>query len=311
MVSLQLKERTLMRTKIILNPYSNRWAAKESIPQVEQALAEVKLDYELVLTAEPQEGTALAEAAVNEGFDAIVAAGGDGTINEVLNGLLSATADGPTIPFGILPLGTANDFNLMAGLPDTVADAALVIAQGKTRQIDAGQVNDRFFINNSGLAMEPMVTLENIRMKRLSGEIRYVVALLKVIAKMKAWQMQVEWDDGGYDGPVYLLSVCNSPRTGGFQMAPGAKIDDGLFDVVLAPEVPRRTLLLLLLRLMQGTHVNHEVVTFIRTANLSVSSRPGTPAHTDGEVFTESIERIEYKILPGKVTLLSPETTAN
>ena len=299
-----------MRTKIILNPYSNRWRAQERIPEVEQALAEAKLDYELVVTKKPFEGTALAETAVADGFDAVVAAGGDGTINEVINGLLRATPDGPTIPFGILPLGTANDFNMMAGLPDTTAAAAQVIAQGKTRQIDAGQVNGRFFINNSGLAMEPMVTIENIRMKRLSGEIRYIVALLKVIAKMKAWNMQVEWDDGRYDGPVYLLSVCNSPRTGGFQMAPGAEIDDGLFDIVLAPEVPKRTLLLLLVRLMQGTHVNHDVVTFTRTASLTVSSDPGTPAHSDGEVFTESTANVEYRILPGKVTLLSPDPAA-
>jgi YegS/Rv2252/BmrU family lipid kinase len=295
-----------MRTKIILNPYSNRWRAQERIPEAEQALAETKLDYELVVTKKPLEGTALAETAVADGFDAVVAAGGDGTINEVVNGLLRATPDGPTIPFGILPLGTANDFNLMAGLPDTTVAAAQVIAEGKTRRIDAGQVNGRFFINNSGLAMEPMVTIENIRMKRLSGEIRYIAALFKVIAKMKAWNMQVEWDDGHYDGPVYLLSVCNSPRTGGFQMAPGAEIDDGLFDIVLAPEVPKRTLLQLLVRLMQGTHVNHDVVTFTRTARLTVSSNPGTPAHADGEVFTESTASVEYRILPGKVPLLSP-----
>jgi len=300
-----------MRTKIILNPYSNRWGAKERISEAEQTLAEEKVNYELVVTTEPLQGTALAEAAVVDGFDVVVAAGGDGTINEVLNGLLRATSDGPTIPFGILPLGTANDFNLMAGLPDTVSAAAQVIAQGKTRQIDAVQVNDRFFINNSGLAMEPMVTLENIRMKRLSGEIRYIVALLKVIAKMKAWQMQVAWDDGSYDGPVYLLSVCNSPRTGGFQMAPGAEIDDGFFDMVLAPEVPKRTLLLLLLRLMQGTHVYHDAVTFTRATTLSVDSHPGTAAHSDGEIFTESTTHVNYKILPGKVTLLSPESTAN
>ena len=300
-----------MRTKIILNPYSNRWGAEQRMPETEQILTEAKLDYELVVTTKPLEGMALAETAVAEGFDAVVAAGGDGTINEVINGLLRATADGPTIPFGILPLGTANDFNLMAGLPGTPAEAAQVIAQGNTRQIDAGQVNDRFFMNNSGLAMEPMVTLENIRMKRLSGEVRYIVALLKVIAKMKAWQMQVEWDDGHYDGPVYLLSVCNSPRTGGFQMAPGAEIDDGLLDIVLAPEVPKRTLLLLLLRLMQGTHVTHDAVTFTRTTNLTVNSQPGTAAHSDGELFTESTTRVDYKVLPGKVTLLSPESVAN
>jgi YegS/Rv2252/BmrU family lipid kinase len=296
-----------MRVKVILNPYSNRWRAQEAIPEIKQAFKAAQLDLDLALTSEAREGTVLAEAAVGEGFDALVAAGGDGSINEVINGLLRATPEGVTIPFGILPLGTANDFNLMAGLPGTVAEAVQVIAQGHTRPIDAGQLNSNFFINNSGLAMEPMVTIENIRMKRLSGEIRYIVALLKVIAKMKAWQMQVQWDDGGYEGPVYLLSVCNSPRTGGFTMAPGAEIDDGFLDIVLAPQVSKGTLLKLLVRLMQGTHVQHAAVTFVRTTKLSVSSEPGTAAHTDGEVISESLTEVQYQILPGKVMLLSPQ----
>jgi YegS/Rv2252/BmrU family lipid kinase len=207
----------------------------------------------------------------------------------------------------VLPLGTANDFNLMAGLPKDVAGAVKVIAEGHTRQIDAGQVNERFFVNNSGLAMEPMVTLENIRMKRLSGEIRYLVALLRVIVKMSAWQMTVQWDDDGYQGPVYLLSICNSARTGGFMIAPGAKIDDGRLDVVLAPKVSKATVLRLLLKLMRGTLVDDDIVTFVRTTKLSVTSDPGTPAHSDGEVFSESLTSVQYDVLPQKVTLLSPK----
>lgn len=295
-----------MRTKVILNPYANRWQSQKNVPRVKQILDAAGLDYDLAVTDKPLAGTTLAEAAVRDGFEAVVAAGGDGSINEVVNGILRTTPEGPTIPFGILPLGTANDFNLMAGLPDSVEEAAQVIAQGQTRQIDAIQVNDRFSINNSGLAMEPMVTLENIRMTRLSGEIRYVVALLKVIVKMKAWQMRVQWDDGQYDGPVYLLSICNSPRTGGFKIAPGALIDDGRFDIVLAPKLPKATVLYLLVKLMQGTLVEDERVTFTRSTTLKVTSQPGTPAHTDGELFAESLTQINYQILPGKLTLLSP-----
>lgn len=297
-----------MRVKVILNPYANRWQSQKNVPRVQQILDAAQLDYDLAVTDKPQAGTSLAEAAVHEGFNAVVAAGGDGSINEVINGILRATPEGPTIPFGILPLGTANDFNLMAGLPSRVEKAAQVIAQGHTRQIDAIKVNDRFSINNSGLAMEPMVTLENIRMTRLSGEIRYIVALLKVIVKMTAWQMRVHWDNGQYEGPVYLLSICNSPRTGGFKIAPGAEIDDGQFDIVLAPELPKTTVLYLLIKLMQGTMVEDERVTFVRSTRLSVASQPGTPAHTDGEIISESLTQVDYQMLPGKVTLISPQT---
>ncbi len=295
-----------MRTKVILNPYSNRWRAKKRIPEVEQALKNAQVDYELEVTSHAEEGITLAESAVKNGFEAIIAAGGDGTINEVINGILRATPEGPTVPFGVLPLGTANDFNLMAGLPRSVGQSAQIIGQGSTRLIDAGQVINRFFLNNSAAAMEPMVTLENIRMTHLSGEVRYFVALLKAIIKIQAWQMTIEWDSGDYEGPVYLLSVCNSARTGGFTIAPGAAIDDGFFDVVLVPEVPKRTLLLLLVRLVQGKHVDHDQVTFVRTTNLSMTSEPGTPIHSDGEVFVESAVGARFNMLPEKVRLISP-----
>lgn len=295
-----------MSVKVILNPYANRWNARERQPQVEAALQAAGVDYDLLVTAEPEDGIRLARTAVEEGATAVVAAGGDGTINEVINGVLQAAGDGPTVPFGIVPVGTANDFCRMAGLPLDLNESAQVIAAGKTRQIDAGTVNERFFINNSAVAMEPMVTIENIRMKRLSGEVRYAVALVKAIIKLKAWQMDIQWDGGSYKGPAYLLSVCNSPRTGGFTMAPGAEIDDGEFDIVFAPEVSKATVLNVLVKLTQGRHIEHPKVTFARTTQLTLTSEPGTPVHADGEVFTESTTAVRYGILPGKVTLLSP-----
>lgn len=295
-----------MRVKVILNPYANRWRAKAQAEDTAAAFRAAGVECDLVITDAPGRGTPIAEAAARDGYDAVVAAGGDGTINEVINGLIRAAGDGPTVPFGIVPLGTANDFNLMAGLPDTIAGSAGVIAAGQTRRIDAGQVNDRFFINNSAAAMEPMVTLENIKMTWLSGEIRYIVALLRALVKLKPWQMKLAWDGGGYEGPAYLLSVCNSPRTGGFTMAPGAELDDGLLDMVFAPQVSKGAVISILLKLMRGEHVHHPAVTFQRVTAIDLTSVPGTPLHSDGEIFAESAETVSYRVLPGKVTLLTP-----
>lgn len=295
-----------MRVKVVLNPYANRWGAKAQAEETAEAFRAAGVECDLVVTETARQGVSIAEAAAREGYDAVAAAGGDGTINEVINGLIRAAGDGPTVPFGIIPLGTANDFNLMAGLPDTVEDSVRVIAAGKTRRIDAGQVNDRFFINNSAAAMEPMVTIENIKMTRLSGEIRYIVALLRALLKLKPWQMKLTWDGGGYEGPAYLLSVCNSPRTGGFMMAPGAELDDGLLDMVFAPQVSKGAVISILLKLMQGKHIHHPAVTFQRITAIDLTSTPGTPLHSDGELFAESAETVSYRVLPGKVTLLTP-----
>lgn len=297
-----------MTIKVILNPYANRWGAQAKIDQVRAALTDAALPFDLVVTTEPQEGIALAETAVHEGYDAVIAAGGDGTINEVINGILRATPDGPTLPFGILPLGSANDFNRMADLPDSLPDAVTVIKQGHTRLIDAGQVNERYFINNSAVAMEPTVTLESLKIQRVSGEARYLLALLRSLVGLKAWQMEARWDGGSYTGPAFLLSVCSSPRTGGFTMAPGAEIDDGRLDMVLLPEVPKLKFLQLLLRLMQGTHTEAPEVTYTRITELTLTSEPGTPVHADGEVFSRSESLLRYTMLPQKVQLICRET---
>jgi diacylglycerol kinase (ATP) len=191
-----------------------------------------------------------------------------------------------------------------------LSGSAEIIAAGQTRQVDAGQITVdgavHYFDNNCALAMEPVVTIENIGMTRLSGNIRYVAALIKSLAKLKAWQMRVAWDGGSYDGSVLLLSVCNSPRTGGlFRMAPEAKMDDGLFDFVYAPDLPLHEVLRILPGLVRGTHIRHKDVSLGRTSKLTVESVPGSPIHADGEVLSESATHFSYEILPGKITLLA------
>lgn len=295
-----------MKVKIILNPYANRWGAKQQLAAINAAFSAVSVDHDLVITSTIGQGTQEAILAVQKGYDAVVAAGGDGTLNEVVNGLIIASGDKPTMPLGILPIGTGNDFSDMVGLPRKVETAVSIIANGKTRQIDAGRVNNHYFHNNCAVAMEPLVTMENNKITNLSGSIRYLVALVRALAKLKAWHMNIQWDDGSYEGPTYLLSVCNSPRTGGlFYMAPKASLDDGLFDFVFAPEVPKLTVLVILAKLFQKTHINHPLVTYGRTTQLTIQSTPGTPIHADGELITESENHVKYELLPGKITLLA------
>jgi diacylglycerol kinase (ATP) len=295
-----------MKVKVILNPYANRWGARRRIPEVVAALDRANVTYDLVVTAVPRQGIKEAEKA-SESFDVIVAAGGDSTVNEVVSGLIRAAGEEPTRPFAVLALGTGNDFNDMNGLPRDLDAAVQIICAGHSRQIDAGQANEHYFANNCALFMEPLVTLESIKMKRLSGNIRYVVALFRALRKLKAWQMRLAWDDGVIESPAYLLSVCNSARTGGvFQMAPGALTDDGLLDFVYAPEIPKRQVLALLPRLFSGSHVRHPKVVHGRTRSLSIECRPGSPMHTDGEIVSRDAASIRYQVLPGKVTLLVP-----
>jgi YegS/Rv2252/BmrU family lipid kinase len=307
-----------MRILVILNPFANHHQAVGKSTSVEAALKEAGLNYEIVTTK--SRGDAIHLAASASDYDAVVAGGGDGTVNEVVNGLLSTSGDGPSLPLGVLPLGTANDFSDMTGLPRDLTRAAEVIAGGFTRQVDAGMVSystsnrdgsvewhNRFFDNSCGVAMEPSVALEVARMTRLSGNIRYIVGMIRAFLKLKAWHIQVHWDGGCFESPTLLLTVANSPRTGGiFNVAPNACMDDGLFDVIFAPDMPKYEALTILPRLVKGSHINHNKISTLRTTRLWISSDPGTPMHVDGELITESAKVVNYQVLPGKITLLSP-----
>ncbi len=296
-----------MSIKVIVNPYANRWQAQKDAAQVEVALRSAGLTYDLVMTSAPGEGAALAETAVYEGYEAVIAAGGDGTISEVVNGLIAASGSAPTIPFGIIPIGSANDFVRIVHIPLDIVGAVQVIARGHTRQVDAGRVNDHYFINNSAAAMEPMITLEQMAITNVDGEMRYLLALVKGLFKMKAWQMSITWDQGSYSGPIYLLSVCNTSHTGGFEIAPGAVVDDGMLDLVFALKAPMWHVLWFLIKMLRGgKHIHDPVVTFVRTRKVQVTSEPGTPLHADGEILTRSETAVSFEVLPGKVTLFSP-----
>lgn len=296
-----------MQVTVILNPYANRWGAQAKMPAVQAALTRAGCEYDLLLTTAPGEATQHALQAAQNRVDAVVAAGGDGTVSEVVNGLIRAAGDDVTVPLGILPIGTGNDFSDMLGIPRDLDQAADVIAAAAARQVDAGRVNDHFFNNNCALAMEPMVTIENVRMRRFSGNLRYVAALVKSLFKLRAWNMRIRWDGGEHEGPMYLLSVCNSPRTGGvFYMSPDASMDDGLFDFVFAPEMPKWRVLSIVPRLFRGSHIGHPLITHGRTRRLTVESDPGTPIHADGEIVAEAERSVEYEVLPGRLRVLAP-----
>ena len=310
-----------MKIKVILNPYANGVRAGRRSAAVRRALAAAGLQYDLTVLRRPGQAREEALVAAATRYDAVVAAGGDGTVNEIVNGLLVAAGERATCPLGILPLGTGNDFSDMIGLPRDLVMASRIIASRHTRQIDAGWVSytagkatgpslwrGHYFDNNCAVAMEPVVTLEARHFRRLSGSLRYMAAMLSSLRKLTAWHMDITWDGGRIQVPTYLLSIANTPRTGGlFSVAPGACSDDGLLDFVVVPEVSRHEVLPILTRLLRGTHLRDSRVVSGRTRHLVVNSRPATPLHADGEVLTRSARNIHVQVLAGKLTLLMPQ----
>ena len=301
----------MRKAKIIVNPYANRWNAKAAIPDIERACEKIGLDYELAVTEGQGQGIELAREAALAGFSPIVAAGGDGSINEVVNGLMQAAGSDAAGPLGIIPLGTADDFANMVGLRTGIDAACEDISTGDTRSIDVGCVNGRYFDNNSAVGLEPMVTITERRIKRLQGVPRYLYAALKAVFSHEPWQMRIAWDDGEYEGPTTLVSVGNTCRTGGmFYMTPRAEPDDGHLDFVFAGELGRLRLLRLLPTTFNGSHVQYPEVTCLRTTRLTIECDPPTPIQADGELFETSATHIEYSILPGRLQVIVPAKDA-
>jgi diacylglycerol kinase (ATP) len=299
-----------MPATVILNPYSNRWEAGKRAPEVEAALRRAGIEFEMKITSRPDEGVQLAREAVVAGNTPLIAAGGDGGVSEVLNGLMQATppTGRPAGPLGMLPLGTANDITDMLAIPRDLDQAVDVIRKGNTRAIDLGLVNGRYFDNNSAVGLEPMVTIENIRLTWMRGVVRYLAAAALAILKRPEWKAHLVWDDGEYDGSITLISVGNTRRTGGvFYMTPNATPDDGLLDFIFSPSLGRARLFQLLPKAQTGDHVREPEIREHRTTRLSIRLNPPSPIQADGEVFVKDATEITYQVLPAALQVFVPE----
>ncbi len=301
-----------MTAKIILNPYSNRWNAKKRWPEAEAALKAAGVDFEMVVSDHPHHVIELAKQAAGQGFSPIIAAGGDGTIGEVVNGLAQAAENDQALlgPFGVLPLGSANDLVDNLGLPKDLAAAARVIAGGKTRNMDVGYVNGLYFANNSAIGLEPYVTLVQERITWIKGMLRYLVAAVRAIMDKPLWSAEITWEGGQYKGPIILVTVGNGARTGGvFYMAPHADPFDGKLTFVYGFRRKRLEMFSLLPKTMQrgqGSYVETVNIHEQHSEWIKIHVDSPTPAHVDGEIFSRGIQDLDYRIYPGRLQILVP-----
>jgi len=301
-----------MKAKVILNPYSNRWNSNKRWSEAEAALIKEKIPFDLAISEKPRHIIELTREAVEQGYSPIIAAGGDGTIGEVVNGMAKASKskDDQFGPLGILPLGSANDLVDNLGLPKDLGEAAKVIAAGKTRKMDIGSVNGFYFANNSAIGLEPYITLKQEKIKSIKGIMRYLIAAVQGIWDNPQWNATIEWDDGKYQGPILLVSVGNAPRTGGvFFMAPHADPFDGKLTFVHGYRKTRGQIFKLLPKTMKpdkGSFVEMEGIEEMNATWVKISVDKPTPAHTDGEIFSTELKEFDYKILPKKLEIILP-----
>lgn len=303
-----------IRYRIIVNPAASRGKAAAAIPAVRQRLDAAGLDYELFATAAPDDAIRLAREAAMEGIDVVVAMGGDGILNEVLNGLMQARERGHAqSALGLIPVGRGNDFAYGLQLPVELDAACALVASGKRRKIDvgfargSGAVEGRYFGNGLGIGFDAAVNAEAMRITWLSGFACYAVAAFKTIMFFfKAPLLRLELGGFTSDLRCLMVTVMLGKRLGGgFYMAPEAINDDGLFDLCIGQQRSRRGIFMVLPRFMRGTQFAKPGIFGGRTAALTVTALEGhLMVHADGETLCADGTRLEIRLLPAAIDLV-------
>ncbi len=303
------------RYKVIVNPTAGRGAARRAIPAIEEALTEHGLGYDLVCTEFPWHAADIAEAAILQGFDSLIAVGGDGTTNEIINGMVRARQAGAgTAALGIIPIGGGNDFAFGMGLPLGFHKSIKVLAAHETRLVDIGYLSGgqypegRFFGNGVGIGFDAVVSFIAAK-KRLRGFSGYLIAAVQAIYRyFKAPTIKIDLGSETIVQPSLMVSIMNGRRmAGGFMMAPQAAPDDGLFDLLIADEVPPSVIWQLIPRFLQGNQFGHPAIKSCRASKVIVQAVTGLlPVHADGEEISEGCEQIAVEILPRAIELICP-----
>ena len=302
------------RYKIILNPKSGKGATEKKIPEIQKALTELGLDYTLTLTERPWHAAELTRMAIEEGYSVVVAVGGDGTVNEVINGILQCKSEhiGEAL-LGVLPVGRGNDFAFASAIPLDLNAAYQTLAKAHIRAQDAGRISDghsgveRYFGNGVGIGFDAVVS-RIANQGKLSGFLGYLIAALQTMyIYYRAPDMQIELSNEVIRQRSLMVSVMNGRRAGGgFLMAPNGNPYDGQFDVCIAKNLSKAGILLLIPRFMKGTQEGHPAILFRKDTHVTVRAMDGSlPVHVDGEVIGVDVSELLVEILPDQLKVIT------
>jgi YegS/Rv2252/BmrU family lipid kinase len=292
----------MTRYKIILNPTSDRGTAADAVPDLEHAVE-------------------LAKQAALDGFDVVVVAGGDGTANEVINGLMLAKQAGAEgVAMGVIAIGRGNDFAFGVNVPPGLEDGCRVLMEDFRINMDVGLVTGglypegRYFGNGVGIGFDAVVGFEALKMTRLHGFLSYIVAAVKtVFLYYQAPLVHIEFDGQTIDKYTLMVSIMNGRRMGGgFMMAPESRIDDGLLDFCIAEQVSKARIFALIPRFMAGTQASQPSIQTGRTRSIVVTALEGSlPAHTDGETLCTEGQQLKMEILSRQIEIICQKSDSN
>jgi len=298
------------KIKIILNPMAdmgNAWRVARDLRSITEQHGGVDWSG----TVYPGHAIELAKQA--EGYDMVIAMGGDGTVHEVMNGLMQIPEDRRPI-LGVVPVGSGNDFAHIIGATTKSTEALTRAIMGEPSTVDLGLMTDgdgrrEYFDNTLGIGFGATVTIRSHQLPILRGFLMYLTAVIQaIIIDHNPIQMQIETDGNKWEQSVIYLVLCNGPREGGgFLIAPAAKIDDGIFHFALIQNVSRLMMFRIVPEVMKGTHGRFKQVTMGTCKKFTLTADRPLYIHADGEIFSgpgTDVRKVSFEILPNALKVV-------
>ncbi len=272
----------MKRARIIYNPTAGREIFKRRIADVLQKLEIAGFEASCHATTGAGDAAAAARTAVERKYDVVICSGGDGTINEVVNGL----AEQEYRPkLGIIPTGTTNDFARALHIPRDIDAAVDIISAGETIPVDIGRMNDHYFINIAGGGKLTELTYEvPAKMKTVLGQLAYYLKGMEMLPSIRSTDVSIEYDGKLFEGEIMLFLVALTNSVGGFEkLAPDASINDGLFSLLILKKTNLAEFIRVASLALRGEHIDDPHVIYSKANHIKVKSKEKVQLNIDGE----------------------------
>ncbi len=271
----------MKRARIIYNPTSGREVFKRELAEVLKRFEQAGYETSTHATTCEGDGVQAARYAVEQKFDLIIAAGGDGTVNEVVQGI----AEQDYRPqLAIIPVGTTNDFARALGIPREIQKAVDVILEHNVRSLDIGKVNDQYFMNIAGGGKLTELTYEvPSKLKTMLGQLAYYLKGIEMLPSLKPTKVKIEYDGKVLEEEIMLFLVSNTNSVGGFEkLAPAAKMDDGYFDLVILKKANLAEFIRIATLATRGAHLEDKHIFYTKANRIKVHSEEKMQLNLDG-----------------------------
>ncbi len=307
----------MAKTLIILNPISGHGAGARLWPYIQSTLRAGGIDHDLAQTSRPREAMAIAERAKQSGCETLVAIGGDGTVNEVVNGLMLASNERPCGTLGVIPVGSGNDFSRTLGLRADWRAAVQRLVAGRRAWIDIGKMvcdapapgvdaGPRYFVNAIDTGFGARTAQHAHSFRFLTGMPMYLAAIFKTLVYYSTPYVRIALNGQVIEQRSTMVAMNNGRQMGGgFKMAPAASLEDGLLDIMIADGLGRLGILSLLPKVMNGTHIGDPRVKCTLAPRVVIDSPDPLIVEADGEIPFVGAHHLEAEILPKHLQVIA------